>query len=96
MGMMGELMLSAPSSRPPPSVLPDISPARGEIVLSSTLSPIGDVAEESIIGWAEKVPRSAPADLPPCGGDVRQDRGGCEGTPTLAKSNLPTTPRPGS
>ncbi|TGS71966.1 hypothetical protein EN844_03090 [Mesorhizobium sp. M3A.F.Ca.ET.201.01.1.1] len=22
------------------------------------------------------------ADLPPCGGDVRQDRGWCEGTPT--------------
>ncbi|AZO70691.1 MAG: hypothetical protein EOQ32_16040 [Mesorhizobium sp.] len=24
----------------------------------------------------------ATADLPPCGGDVRQDRGGCEGTPS--------------
>ncbi|WP_208866471.1 hypothetical protein, partial [Mesorhizobium sanjuanii] len=23
------------------------------------------------------------ADLPPCGGDVRQDRGGCEGTQSL-------------
>ncbi|RWM35341.1 MAG: hypothetical protein E5Y01_28160 [Mesorhizobium sp.] len=29
------------------------------------------------------------ANLPPCGGDVRQDRGGCEGTPAfeLARSH---------
>ncbi|TPI38819.1 hypothetical protein FJ414_11025 [Mesorhizobium sp. B3-1-6] len=26
---------------------------------------------------------SATANLPPCGGDVRQDRGGCEGTPAF-------------
>ncbi|RWP35675.1 MAG: hypothetical protein EOR03_12395 [Mesorhizobium sp.] len=27
------------------------------------------------------------ADLPPCGGDVRQDRGGCEGSPTFDVSH---------
>ncbi|RWP57237.1 MAG: ABC transporter ATP-binding protein [Mesorhizobium sp.] len=33
-------------AKAPPSVLPDISPARGEIVLSSLLSPITDVGEK--------------------------------------------------
>ncbi|PBC03055.1 hypothetical protein CK220_17840 [Mesorhizobium sp. WSM3860] len=26
------------------------------------------------------------SNLPPCGGDVRQDRGGCEGTPGFERS----------
>ncbi|MCF6100911.1 ABC transporter ATP-binding protein [Mesorhizobium muleiense] len=39
------LPLSPFGAKAPPSVLPDISPARGEIVLSSLLSPITDVGE---------------------------------------------------
>ncbi|RUW91771.1 hypothetical protein EOA13_09405 [Mesorhizobium sp. M7A.F.Ca.US.011.01.1.1] len=42
-------------SRTPPSVLPDISPARGEIVLSSRLSPIVDGAQ------TKKVAKGAPS-----------------------------------
>ena len=47
-----------------PSALPDISPARGEIGFHA--SPIATL---------HGAPRMT-ADLPPCGGDVRQDRGG--------------------
>ncbi|OVE91708.1 hypothetical protein B7W89_04505 [Agrobacterium tumefaciens] len=51
----------------PPSVLPDISPSRGEIDLRQGL------AHHTRCGFGRRV---RPADLPPCGGDVRQDRGG--------------------
>jgi precorrin-3B synthase len=45
-----EIVSKCQGRRPfaPPSVLPDISPARGEIAPSSTISPIADVA-----GWSE-------------------------------------------
>jgi hypothetical protein len=57
------------SAGAPPSVLPDISPTRGEI---------GSFAYRCALvlqRWRlAKAVRQA--DLPPCGGDVRQDRGG--------------------
>ena len=59
-------------STSPPSVLPDISPARGRS--AAQVSPICNVGE-----WRG----AKTADLPPCGGDVRQDRGGCEGDELL-------------
>ena len=40
----------------PPSVLPDISPARGEIALSSRLSPIANVAGSAGSGTANLPP----------------------------------------
>ncbi|CUX28327.1 conserved hypothetical protein [Agrobacterium tumefaciens str. Kerr 14] len=51
----------------PPSVLPDISPTRGEI---ESWRPLDYLYVTALAG---SVPL---ADLPPCGGDVRQDRGG--------------------
>ncbi|CVI55955.1 conserved hypothetical protein [Agrobacterium deltaense NCPPB 1641] len=51
----------------PPSVLPDISPTRGEIDLRQGL------AHQTGCGFVRRV---RPADLPPCGGDARQGRGG--------------------
>ena len=54
----------------PPSVLPDISPASGEI------GAVGAARQAlHVDGWRKRRGR---ADLPPCGGDVRQDRGGRE------------------
>ncbi|CCV15645.1 hypothetical protein MESS4_80078 [Mesorhizobium sp. STM 4661] len=59
-------------SRPPPSVLPDISPARGEIgSFGAPLTPAATMA----IGES-----GGALNLPPCGGDGRQARGGCEGS----------------
>ena len=51
----------------PPSVLPDISPTGGEIGCHDAFANLQRC----------KIERSAEAaNLPPCGGDVRQDRGG--------------------
>src|SRR5688572_922025 len=47
-------------------------PHKGGDCLSRRLSPIANVA-----GWRKQ---KRPSDLPPCGGDVRQDRGGRDGT----------------
>jgi hypothetical protein len=55
----------------PPSALPGISPTRGEIGKTLFRQFILNVE------MGETVPQ---VDLPPCGGDVRQDRGG---KPTL-------------
>ena len=65
---------------PPPSVLPDISPTRGEIGCHFLISPITNVAEGSLSPLT--------ANLPPCGGDVRQDRGGCRRAPTASLAAL--------
>ena len=62
----------------PPSVLPAISPARGEIGRSS--------AAFSLRRWILAKATMRAANLPPCGGDVRQDRGGCEGAQPLSLS----------
>ncbi len=51
----------------PPSVLPDISPAWGEITLAA-VSPSLQRLQEWLNGAAFNIPL--------CGGDVRQDRGG--------------------
>ncbi|RWD99334.1 MAG: hypothetical protein EOS40_20100, partial [Mesorhizobium sp.] len=59
--------MSTSSPVTPPSVLPDISPARGEIELSPTISPIGDVADGSAADVEELAPGLVIADLPPCG-----------------------------
>ncbi|CUX53596.1 conserved hypothetical protein [Agrobacterium genomosp. 13 str. CFBP 6927] len=50
-----------------PSTLPGISPTRGEI---SKMLPLAPSAASREYGTRRQV------DLPPCGGDVRQDRGG--------------------
>ncbi|CVI18344.1 conserved hypothetical protein [Agrobacterium fabacearum CFBP 5771] len=50
-----------------PSVLPDISPTRGEIDLRHGLAHL-NVQNE--------LTKERLADLPPCGGDARQGRGG--------------------
>jgi hypothetical protein len=68
-------MLAMLHSFAPPSVLPDISPARGEIGRPLSYSPITNVGEEA--------QAKRKADLPPCGGDVRQDRGGRHRTPSV-------------
>jgi hypothetical protein len=52
----------------PPSVLPDISPSRGEI--DSRLPPTPNLSV------ADEVGSMCLANLPPCGGDARQGRGG--------------------
>ncbi|GAB1581349.1 penicillin-binding protein 1C [Phyllobacterium phragmitis] len=52
----------------PPSVLPDISPARGEIGFEVRLRQSSTLQN--------KDPSLMPANLPPCGGDGRQARGG--------------------
>ncbi|TIS57416.1 MAG: hypothetical protein E5W93_12815, partial [Mesorhizobium sp.] len=44
---LGKASLDTPSSFAPPSVLPDISPSRGEIILSSPPSLISGVAREA-------------------------------------------------
>ena len=54
-------------ARSRPSVLPDISPARGEIGCHPRLRQ-SQTLQDGAGGEA--------ANLPPCGGDVRQDRGG--------------------
>jgi hypothetical protein len=61
----------------PPSVLPDISPTRGEI------SPHGGLRQSprARTRVERKRRRSGRRNLPPCGGDVRQDRGGRNGAP---------------
>ncbi len=51
----------------PPSVLPDISPTRGEIDLRRGFAHIE---------VEDGVTTVLLADLPPCGGDARQGRGG--------------------
>ena len=69
----------------PPSVLPDISPARGEIGRPQ-------FRQSRLEGRA---PRHD-TDLPPCGGDVRQDRGGRRRAPSIdfrkTPSNQPLRP----
>jgi hypothetical protein len=65
---MMEMTCSAPRPFAPPSVLPDISPTRGEIGFHLRLVPLFYIAE--------KVRTTRQGNLPPCGGDVRQDRGG--------------------
>ncbi|SDP10529.1 hypothetical protein SAMN05443582_103409 [Phyllobacterium sp. OV277] len=52
----------------PPSALSGISPTRGEISLQSHL------AQSETVPVVQR--RYCQCDLPPCGGDVRQDRGG--------------------
>ncbi|RWN08576.1 MAG: hypothetical protein EOR94_30980, partial [Mesorhizobium sp.] len=49
--------MDSTSSLAPPSVLPDISPSRGEIAPSSLLSPINNIAREEP---AAKLPISPP------------------------------------
>ena len=68
----------------PPSVLPDISPTRGEIgSCHRRLSPI-------LQRWQlAKSRQCRAANLPPCGGDVRQDRGGRDGMPACERCQLP-------
>ena len=75
----------------PPSVLPDISPTRGET---------GSFGIALVLQRRRLMKPKRPADLPPRGGDVRQDRGGREGTqrsPALPKGgggvNLRKNPR---
>ncbi|SDL30197.1 precorrin-3B synthase/cobaltochelatase CobN [Mesorhizobium muleiense] len=58
----------------PPSVLPDISPTRGEIGSSGD----GTLLATFVIGEISET-----ANLPPSGGDVRQDRGGRRRAPTV-------------
>ncbi|CDX25804.1 hypothetical protein MPLB_690029 [Mesorhizobium sp. ORS 3324] len=60
-------VLIAPHSFPPPSVLPDISPARGR----------SDVIAAFAIVDIEGKARRPSCHLPPCGGDGGQARGGC-------------------
>ena len=61
-------------------------PHEGGDRLSRWVSPIAGAAE-----WAR---RKRPADLPPCGGDVRQDRGGREGAETVPRVASPRCPLP--
>src|SRR4051794_14653281 len=63
----GKTVLPSSSSVPPPSVLPDISPTRGEIRHHSGLRQ-SQTSQEGAEGET--------ANLPTRGGDVRQDRGG--------------------
>ncbi|MER8749029.1 cobaltochelatase subunit CobN [Mesorhizobium sp. M1050] len=60
----------------PPSVLPDISPARGEIELSSALSLISSVAEEA---------QAAALPISPLAGEMSGRTEGGTHAPTLAK-----------
>ncbi|SFN59454.1 hypothetical protein SAMN03159463_00090 [Mesorhizobium sp. NFR06] len=55
----------------PPSALPGISPTRGEIDVTSAFANHPTLLDER---------GAQTANLPPSGGDVRQDRGGREGT----------------
>ena len=77
------LFRSASRSVPPPSVLPDISPARGEIGPSSAPKPITNATKLVLRRHRINAGGGGETNLPPCGGDVRQDRGGCEGVPGL-------------
>src|SRR5690606_5312465 len=62
---------------PPPSALPGISPARGEIKcgIRSALHRANRFL--SAMASKRKTGIGGSADLPPCGGDARQGRGGC-------------------
>ncbi|TIM01274.1 MAG: hypothetical protein E5Y74_35635, partial [Mesorhizobium sp.] len=60
----------------PPSVLPDISPTRGEIGSFSAPPAFATL----VFGEPGVIP-----DLPTRGGDVRQDRGGRQGMPSFAR-----------
>ena len=64
------------SSFAPPSVLPDISPTRGEIGSHRRVRHFFNVAR---LAKAD----DDTANLPPCGGDVRQDRGGRRRAPSV-------------
>src|SRR5206468_3563865 len=68
----------------PPSVLPDISPARGEI---------GSVDVPTTSCW-RLAKAEATSDLPPCGGDARQGRGGCCPSEFRSLCAPPITPPP--
>ncbi|GLS36996.1 hypothetical protein GCM10010869_25880 [Mesorhizobium tianshanense] len=74
-------------SVPPPSVLPDISPARGEIAPSSPLSPITDIAG---VSGALKLP------IAPLAGEMsgRTEGGGRERDlcPVFATGNAAALP----
>ncbi len=61
-------MMRKTNREAPPSVLPDISPARGEIEYVAALR-----SSVTLKRGAKTVQHE---NLPPCGGDVRQDRGG--------------------
>ncbi|TGQ70911.1 MAG: ABC transporter ATP-binding protein [Mesorhizobium sp.] len=70
-------------AKAPPSVLPDISPARGEIMLSSPLSPITDIAKEE---------RSAKLPISPLAGEMsgRTEGGVTERQPSaITETELP-------
>jgi|GEM_PF-2207060 hypothetical protein len=73
----------------PPSALPGISPTGGEIGWEHPLAPRSS-SSHCLAGSKPRV------DLPPCGGDVRQDRGGYCSAPTSATSpsNSPHTTTP--
>ncbi|CAH2397770.1 hypothetical protein MES5069_180081 [Mesorhizobium escarrei] len=60
-----------------PSVLPDISPSWGEI---------GSFADRASFQKVGDWRNTDDGRSPPCGGDVRQDRGGRGRAPTLPKS----------
>jgi hypothetical protein len=68
------MSFSVSRSQAPLSVLSDISPARGEIARVTAFL--------FLIASASKRETGDTANLPPCGGDVRQDRGGRR-TPNL-------------
>ena len=70
-------------STAPPSVLPDISPTRGEIGCHLAFANLPTLQRSA------QAPMTA--DLPPCGGDVRQDRGGREGS-QASPQNTPPLP----
>ncbi|UVK45958.1 precorrin-3B synthase [Mesorhizobium sp. AR07] len=76
-------------SFPPPSVLPDISPARGEIAPSSPLSPIAGVAP---IADAVRGEPAAELPIPPLAGEMsgRTEGGGKECRP-IGIFNLATS-----
>ncbi len=74
---------AAPSPRKPPSALPGISPTGGEITSGLNFLPIHHFAvlDAHCLGKSAR-----PANLPTCGGDARQGRGGYHGTPTRPSS----------
>ena len=67
----------------PPSVLPDISPTRGESGWSA-LSATNYGPMLSPLRWLE-AGRVPPPTLPPCGGDARQGRGGYQALQSAQK-----------
>ncbi|MBP2486284.1 hypothetical protein JOH50_002011 [Rhizobium leguminosarum] len=65
--------LTLPARRDTPSALPGISPTGGEITSSLNFLPIYRFAVLDVHCLGKPV---RPANLPTCGGDARQGRGG--------------------